>query len=320
MRPTSQPEPHVAAVVATFRRDRELDRLIGCLTASNVPVASVCVADNAFSESTQLLCTAKGARWLPQTVNRGPGAAWNAAITSALEDPRITHLLVLDDDVTPPPQTLGQLLEALEVSGAGLAAPLLFDASNELWAFPEPQKKSLRAAIRRVHTPEECLSAIGIDPHPLCWATGACMLYRREVFAQGERFREDFWMLGEDLEFSMRAAAVWGGVFTAQATVPHLPPPEDPGSAAIGHRKKFLALLQNLSFLAFHSPHSAHMRTYLPGNFRRYLRTERFTAGTVWDGWCAFWHGAVGREPAGTSSGEQIRARARQRMAGDTSL
>ncbi|MBJ7326728.1 MAG: glycosyltransferase family 2 protein [Chthoniobacterales bacterium] len=317
MRPTSQPEPRVAAVVATFRRDRELDRLFGCLAASEVPVASVCLADNASAESTRQLCTSRGARWLPQSTNSGPGAAWNAALSSALEDPGITHLLVLDDDVTPPPQTLGRLLEALEVSRAGAAAPLLFDARNELWAFPEPREKSLRAAIRRVHTPEECLSALGVDPHPFCWATGACMLYRREVFAQGERFRDDFWMLGEDLEFSMRAAAVRGGVFTARATVPHLPPPQDPRSAATGHREKFLALLQNISFLAFHSPHSAHLRAYLPGNFRRYLRTEGFTPGTVWDGWRAFWHGAVAREPAGAASGVQIRARARQRMAGD---
>ena len=173
MRPTSQSQPRLAAAVATFHRDRELDRLLGCLAASEMPVASVLVADNASCESTRQICSARGARWLPQATNRGPGAAWNAAISSALEDPAITHLLVLDDDVIPSPQALRLLLEALDRSRAGVAAPLLFDSNNELWAFPEPKEASLRAIIRRVRTPEESLSSLGTQPHPFCWATGA---------------------------------------------------------------------------------------------------------------------------------------------------
>ncbi|MEI7864153.1 MAG: glycosyltransferase [Chthoniobacterales bacterium] len=315
MSPTSHHQPRVAAAIATFQRDRELERLLGCLEASEVPISSVWVADNASSESTRKICAARAARWLPRSLNLGPGAAWNAALSAALEEAAITHLLVLDDDVIPSPPTLGILLDALEHSHADVAAPLLFDNNNELWAFPEPREQSLRAVIRRIRTPPESLTALGSQPHPFCWATGACMLYRREAFARGDRFREDFWMLGEDLEFSMRTAARSGGVFTAQAAVSHVPPPPLPGASAVGHREKFLALLQNLSFLAFHSPHSGHLRSYLPGNFRRYIRTEGIAPGTLWDGWCAFWYGAIARQPAGAPSGARIRARNRRPLA-----
>ena len=120
-------------------------------------------------------------------------------------------------------------------------------------------------------------------------------------------------MLGEDLELSMRTSTESGGVFTAQCAVPHLPPPSDSSTARLSHRLKFLALLQNLSYLAFHSPHSAHLKNYLAGNFKRYLRTEGFAPGTLWDGWRAFYQGAIGQQPAGTSAGARLREHATRR-------
>jgi hypothetical protein len=81
----------------------------------------------------------------------------------------------------------------------------------------------------------------------------------------------------------------------------------------LSHRLKFLALLQNLSYLAFHSAHSAHLRSYLAGNFRRYARTEGLAPGTLWDAWCAFYQGAVDKQPAGTAAGARLRERATRR-------
>ena len=124
------------------------------------------------------------------------------------------------------------------------------------------------------------------------------MLYTRQAFETSGFFREDFWMLGEDLEFSMRVASLLGGVFTAAVAVAHLPPQPKTAAIRTSHRLKFLALLQNLSYLAFHSPHRAHLRSYLAGNFKRYVRTEGWAPGTLWDGWCAFYEGALWKQPA----------------------
>lgn len=310
--------PKVAAAVATHKRDKELARLLRALAGSETPVAAVAVADNASSETARQICEAAGAKWLPRAVNSGPGAAWNTAIAEILRDDSVSHILVLDDDVVPGPAALGRMLEAMREAECGAVAPLLFDGNNELWGFPEPCEPALRTAIRRARDPASCVAILGEEPQPFCWATGACMLYRRDVFEKCGMFREDFWMLGEDLEFSMRAAAQVGGVFTAKDAVPHLPPrAEDPRAAAVAHRAKFLALLQNLSFLAFRSRHSAHLRRYLPGNFRRYLRDEGYSPGNCWDGWCAFWQGAVRGRPAGTAAGARIRAKAQQRFTAD---
>ncbi len=140
------------------------------------------------------------------------------------------------------------------------------------------------------------------------------MLYTRQAFETLGFFREDFWILGEDLEFSMRVASLLGGVFTAAVAVPHLPPPAKTAAVRTSHRLKFLALLQNLSYLAFHSPHRAHLRSYLAGNFKRYVRTEGWAPGTLWDGWCAFYEGALWKQPAGTAAGARLRERAAHRL------
>jgi GT2 family glycosyltransferase len=310
-------QPVVAVAVATYRRDHELRRLLDALAASLLPVTGkVYVADNAHSSTTAKVCQSAPlpCEWLPVQENSGPGPAWNCAIRAALADNQATHVLVLDDDVVPPPETVSVLLNALEISGAAVAAPLLFDTEDKLWGFPEPKEVELRLTIRRVHTKQECLTAFGTSPHPFCWATGACLLYTRRALEQAGMFREDFWMLGEDLELSMRAAANLGGVFTAAAAVPHLPPPAaDSANASRAHRAKFLALLQNLSYLSFHSPHRAHLPRYLPGNFRRYLRTERISLPTLREAWSAFCYGAVRAQPAGGPLGQKLRQRAAQR-------
>ncbi len=311
------PAPCVAAAIATHRREPELARLLGHLRRSDPPLTGgIFVADNASSPDTQAICEKNSppAVWLPRAVNNGPGPAWNTAAARALGNPAVTHVFVLDDDVVPPPETLRILLAALATSRAAAAAPLLFDEQEHLWAFPEPREIPLRSVIRRVRTAEECRAALGEEPHPFCWATGACLLYTRAAFAQAGYFREDFWMLGEDLEYSMRVASTFGGVFTAAAAVPHLPPTPDPATARAAHRRKFLALLQNLSYLAFHSPHRAHLRSYLAGNFKRYVRTEGCSPGTMWDGWCAFYQGALWKQPAGTPAGARLRERATRRL------
>ncbi len=296
-------------------------RLLRSLARSTVPLqAGAFVADNAASNTTRDVCTSAPlpTLWIPRDMNNGPGPAWNAAIAKALEDPEVTHVLVMDDDVDPPPEALAALLGAMNESRAAAAAPLLFDGDGRLWGFPEPRERELREVIRRMHTADACRGAFASSPHPFCWATGACMLYAREAFGSCGMFGEDFWMLGEDLEFSMRVAATLGGVFTAQAAVPHLPPQSALRTGArAAHRAKFLALLQNLSFLAFHSPHRAHLRGYLPGNFFRYARTEGWDPATLADALAAFWLGAICRQPAGRSGGARLRTRAARRIAKD---
>ena len=303
----------VVAAIVTHRRPAELERLLKTLGGSRVPLSGCVISDHAPDGTTAAM-----ARRFPfETIvredpsNPGPGAGWANAARAALDHFRGADAVwYLDDDVTIPPDALGTLLAAKEKAGAESIAPLLEDGGGRLWAFPEPADPALRALIRQAATPAQARQLLGESPLSFCWCTGACYLVGKSAIERLGLHRPDFWLLGEDLEYSMRLASQSRAVFTCQVSIPHLPPPAPATSVALrSDYMKFCSLLQNLSYLAFHSPHSRHMKRYLPGNFRRFLRSHRPLNRTTRDALACFWNGAVQGEPAGTPSGAILRER-----------
>jgi len=300
----------LVAVVVTWHRERELDRLLTSLEASGRPPDGCVVVDHAGT-------VPPAARSFPTHVfsdlsNPGPGAGWANGVRRARDHFGETDILFLDDDVVLPPQAIGILQR--EIGGAPAICPLLEDAGGKLWGFPEPADVRQRKEIRLSVTPAEALRRLGPGPHPFLWATGACLLVTNDAIASTGLHRPDFWMLGEDLEYSMRLARNKQSVFTCLVSVPHLPPePADPEAAQASDYRKFCSLLQNLSYLAFHSRHSAHLARYLPGNFRRFLRSHGLRPTTLADAWECFRQGALGGHPAGHASGVRLRERIARR-------
>ena len=298
----------VVAVIVTWRRERELERLLASLEKSSIPLHGCVVMDHAGTLPEEFAGRSFPVRIVQDVSNPGPGAGWANGSRIAREFFGTSDFWYLDDDVVIPPDTLEILLR--EKGGATAICPLLEDSAGKLWGFPEPVAKWQRRQIRLAGTPAEALRLLGPGPHPFCWATGACLLVAQEAVGRVGFHRQDFWMLGEDLEFSMRLAAGGGAVFTCLAVVPHLPPESsDVAAAKKSDYRKFCSLLQNLSYLSFHSPHSRHMWRYLPGNFRRFFRTHGVQATTARDAATCFIEGAVRSYPAGHKSGVALRER-----------
>jgi len=301
----------VVAAIVTHRRPGELRRLLDGLAASTVPLLGCVIADHAPGDSTQSLAAATPfpTLVLEDASNPGPGAGWANAAKAAFDRfENLAAVWYLDDDVVIAPDTLEILL--MELDGRDAIAPLLEDAEGRVWAFPEPQSPPLRRLIREVKTPAEALERLGPEALPFCWCTGACFLVRRRAIEAVGWHRGDFFLLGEDLEYSMRVAARGQAVFTCRASVPHLPSPaRDPAQAWRGGYLKFCSLLQNLSYLSFHVPHGGHMKRYLAGNFRRFFRTHGVSARTARDAAACLWQGACLGQPAGTPGGAALRAR-----------
>lgn len=295
-----------AAAIVTWKRPRELKRLLESLAGWDAPPRCIVVADHAPDGSTREIAAAAAlsVKVLEDSTNPGPGAGWTRAAQCALgECPEAEALWFLDDDVVVDAGAAARLSEAIKMFG--LVAPLLEDAEGGLWGFPEPADKSARRRIRQAQTPQQARALLGPGPHPLCWCTGACVVVTPGLYRRIGPHRPDFFMLGEDLEFSMRAAAARDAGFCCDAVVPHLPPRAAGSSRS--EKVKFCSLLQNLSWIAFHSPYRQHMGNYLPGNFRRFVRTF---------GWSGlplaiecFWNGAVRGEPAGGVLGQRLRRR-----------
>lgn len=303
----------VVAAIVTHRRPAELERLLRCLSGSVVPLAGCVISDHAPGGETKTLAARAGVNTivLEDPSNPGPGAGWaNAAKAAFTHFPEAAAIWYLDDDVVIPPEALGTLLEEMAKAGAGSIAPLLTEAEGKLWAFPEPEPSTLRHAIRTATTPAEAIALLGEEPIPFCWCTGACYLVQKSAIEKSGFHRADFWLLGEDLEYSMRLAGESRAVFTGKVSVSHLPPPAaSPAAAQKSDYVKFCSLLQNLTYLAFHSPHSRHMKRYLPGNYRRFFRSHALRFRTLQDAAACFWNGAVGGQPAGATSGRVLRER-----------
>lgn len=302
------------AAVVTHRRPVELQRLLDRLASSSVPLLGCVIADHSPTGEIQKIAAASQVPTivLEDATNPGPGAGWANATRAAIQHfgTAVTAIWYLDDDVVPPPDALRTCLDEMAASQAEAIAPLLKDAAGGLWGFPEPETKPLKRLIRQARTPAEARALLGEAPLPFCWCTGACFLVTRSMIEKAGLHRADFWLLGEDLEYSMRIAAMGRAVFTTKVAVLHLPPePADAVSARRGDYLKFCSLLQNLSYLSFHSPHSRHMKTYLPGNYRRFFRAHGLSVRTIRDTAACFWNGALKAQPSGTPSGEALRKR-----------
>lgn len=309
-------QPGVVAAIVTHDRPRELGRLLASLTHAGPEFLAAVISDHKPGGQTREI--ARSATF-PATVledpsNPGPGTGWANAAKAALaaHGDNIRAIWYLDDDVVIPPGGLSVLCAEAERARLDAIAPLLEDQAGKVWAFPEPAPPALRGEIRRAESAGRALELLGPEPVQFCWCTGACFLVSVGAVGAAGFHRGDFWMLGEDLEYSMRVAAARGAGFTCKLSVPHLPaPPADPARAKTGELLKFCSLLQNLGYLSFHCPHSRHMKSYLPGNYRRFFRTFGYSPRIARLAWACFFGGSLCGEPAGGPRGRGLRDRIR---------
>ncbi len=294
----------VALIVATYRRAPELRRLLASLEAEPTPLA-VLVVDNADDPATRAAVEewagGEGVYLAPgRNLGCGGGLAYGERAALERYGPKLTHLWMLDDDAIAHPGALPALLAALEVTGAALACPMVLNAQGHLgWPPGLENRAALREIVRGGLTPERYREAYGPGVAPFSWATGVSLLATRERVEALGFHREDFWIRGEDLEFSLRYTARQPGVYVPGAIVSHLPP--EPGQptpqSRAAERAKHGAMVQNAAYIASRLPHGHRILRYLPGNAWRYLRTWGPGAGV--DLCRALWAGLIRGQPAG---------------------
>ena len=298
------------AVIATHRRPMELSRLLASLEKSTVALHGVVVVDNADDAATReaIERCALPHRYLAPGENLGCGGGLRLAEETALREfPMLTHTWVLDDDAVVEPATLGTMLDAMRTNGAGAACPIAADADGRLNWFPGLGERAKFDVLRRAATPGEYLGKCGSDPVVFTWATGVALLVDREALLRAGLHRADFWMRGEDLDFSLRVTAATKGVFVPAARVAHLPPGGGRVVDDFPERMKHAAMLQNCAYLAVRTKHGRSLARHWPGNALRHLR--RFCPSALGDVLRAAWLGSVCGLPAGAKGGGYFRER-----------
>jgi len=291
----------VAALIATYRRPAELRRLLHSLAPSGSALAAVIVVDNEGSDEVRDLVqnACAGAHYINPGANLGCGGGLHLAEERALQltAENFTHLLILDDDAVLSPDTLSRLLAAMEQEGADLACPLVIDERGRVGWLPGLPRHMQHA---NGTAPEEFREKFGTQPHPFIWSQGICLLVSRRAIEQCGFHRDDFWVRGEDLEFSLRVTAQFRAVMVPEAVVQHLPPPATPQSSTAEYLKH-CAMVQNIAYVSLRLPHGRRVAWTNFGALRDFLRIWSWR-GLV-DLFRAWWRAIVLGEAAGRGAG-----------------
>lgn len=293
----------VIVVIATYRRPRELARLLDSLTG----VEAVVVCDNSASADVRAAVEGR-AHYLAPGENLGCGGGLRLAEEHAwkITDGAFSHLLVLDDDAVLEPDTIPQLIAALDRERADAACPLLLGPEGMTGWVPGLRDEAKHRLGLTTMEPEDFLTRFGREVADFTWAQGICLLVRREAVERAGLHRADFWVRGEDLDFSLRLTARGRGIFVPTVRARHLPP--EP--VVEDDRREFLrhaAMVQNIAYLALREPHGACIRGSIAGASRRFLAL--WGARAAPDLLRALWRGGVRAEPAGRSGKHSFRNR-----------
>lgn len=275
--------PEVVAVTATFRRPAELERLIRSLENSTSGLRALIIIDNSADPAVRRVAesTAFPHVYHAPGENLGCGGGLHAGENLALARfPECTHLWILDDDCAVEPGTLATLLAAVEAEQADAAHPLTQDSEGFLSWFPGLLDPAKFRTARQRPTPEHFLTKHGSKPVPFSWSQGIALLVTRRALDELGPHRTDYWVRGEDLEFTLRITARYRGIYVPAARVWHLPPPGS-GDLATEY-PKHAAMLRNLAYTSLRLKHGRRIARTLPGNWLRFLRTWGFSPRNLW--------------------------------------
>jgi len=302
----------VAALVATFRRPRELGRLLEALAQTPEGLDLVVIVDNAGNAETRAVVERAQCRthYLAPGTNLGCGGGLKRAGETALSiaGDRLTHLWILDDDAVPTAHTLSGLLAVMESENADAACPLVIGPEGLVGWTPGFVDRAIERAATAPVRPEEFRARFGSEPLPFTWTQGISLLVSRDAIDAVGLHRDDFWIRGEDLEFSLRITGRFRGVFVPAVEVQHLPPPETGASSRAAEYLKHAALLQNVLYLSLRLAHCRRIAWTVPANIVRFVRT--WGLASLADVWRAFFRGTIRGEAAGQGAGATFRRRA----------
>lgn len=177
-----------AIIVVNFHSAELLEQNISAeLSAAALTVV---VVDNSSPDARQLSAE-RGWHYIPCDSNIGFGAACNLGARFATETGAL-NLLFLNPDASLSPRDLESLEEALGATPAAVVAPRILTPDGRAWFEG--------AAINR------CLGvAHHSDSGTVEWVTGACMMWRADLFARTGGFDESYFLYWEDVELSVRA-------------------------------------------------------------------------------------------------------------------
>lgn len=212
----------VATIVLNWNRRDDTLACLKSLAAQTLPPGAaqrVLVVDNGSTDGSvaAIRSVFPGVDVLELPRNVGYAAGVNAGVRRALAGDADWTLLVNNDTVAAP-GLVACLLAATGDPRVGLVAPTVYyhDDPDSVWPSAGWRRRwTLAAFDTTAHPPTDA-------PYDVDWATGCCLLVRREVWPSVGPFDERFGVYYEDHDFCLRAkAAGWRILHVPEARISH---------------------------------------------------------------------------------------------------
>lgn len=204
----------VSAVVVTYNRLDMLKEVIEALKSGTLVPDHIIVVDNNSRQDTVDYLTGLGNQieYLRLQENLGGAGGFNKGVRYFMENTKDDYVWLMDDDTIPHDNTLQELVQfANEIQEFGFLASDVrwIDGSRAKMNNPAP-KNHLKKISEDATNPEELMNA-----------TFVSLLMKREVIFQIGLPITDFFIWGDDIEFTERAARIASGYFVPSAKVTH---------------------------------------------------------------------------------------------------
>jgi GT2 family glycosyltransferase len=199
--------PRIAAVVLTWNSAAHVVPCVTSLAASSAVDLSIVVVDNASTDATVPLVQATGVpvTMLQTGANLGYAGGNNVGIAHALAG-GAAFVFVVNDDTEVAPEMLSALVAALEEDpGAAAAAPTIVHETpaNLIWWAGGTFRLARGLALHDGYgSPAPVSHGAPRAVDSLC---GCGLLIRRSALEALGPFQADYFMYGEDVEWSLRA-------------------------------------------------------------------------------------------------------------------
>lgn len=212
----------VAAVVVTYNRKEFLVHCLGFLLNQTISVAKIFVIDNASTDGTYDLLEEKGfiesdkISYRKLNANLGGAGGFNRGVKEAFLEGH-DYIWLMDDDVFPNETALEELMNASkELNGEyGFLASSVKGNSGKAMNVPIIDKST----NKDTGYPSWCDNIdVGVK---ITSATFVSVLFNRDIVAQIGLPIGDFFIWGDDIEYTFRAQKFQPGYFVKESVVIH---------------------------------------------------------------------------------------------------
>lgn len=245
---------NVTSIVLSWNRRDDTLACVAALKSLQVNAAchEVLVVDNGSTDDTVAAVRSRhpDVDVLELESNLGYAAGMNGGVRRALADGADWTMLV-NNDTRARPDLLCHLLAASHDPAVGMATPTIYylDEPDRVWPSAGRRRRWTLAAFDTTASPPV------LEPYDVDWATGCCLLVRRELWEEIGLFDERYGFYYEDHDLCLRArSAGWRIVHVPRASILHR---VAASTGEGGPRQAYLLARGSVAYYARHS-HGAH--------------------------------------------------------------